>query len=155
MLFLLFEIGSDRYCLEGSKVIEVTPMVSFKSLPHAPAYVSGLMNYRGAVTPVIDLSALVSKRPSRAFFSTRIILVHCRGADQNLHTLGLLAEKVTETISRQEEDFQPSGIEIDGTRFLGKVTFDERGRMIQRLETEKILPDHVKKSLFAEDREAE
>lgn len=155
MLFLLFEIEGDRYCLEGSRVIEVTPMVSLRSLPQAPPYVSGLMNYRGTIAPVIDLSALLGRNPSRSFFSTRIILVHLKGGDEADHVLGLMAEKVTETISRQEKDFQPPGIEIEGARFMGRVTFDERGRMIQCVEAEKILPEGVKKSLFSGGREAE
>jgi chemotaxis-related protein WspB len=155
MLFLLFEIGGDSYCLEGSRVIEVTPMVSFRGLPHAPPYVSGLMNYRGNVTPVIDLSALLGRQPSRSFFSTRIILVEIQGANLSRHVLGLLAERVTETISRQESDFQSSGIEIEDARFMGKVTFDEKGHMIQRVEMDRILPEGVRKSLFSEDRGTE
>jgi chemotaxis-related protein WspB len=155
MLFLLFEIGGDCYCLEASRVIEVTPMVSFRSLPHAPAYVSGLMNYRGTVTPVIDLSALLGRQPSRSFFSTRIILVDIQGAGKTRPILGLLAERVTETISRRETEFQPSGIEIEDARFMGKVAFDEKGRMIQRLELDEILPEGVRKSLYPEGREAE
>lgn len=154
MVFLLFEIGSDRYCLEVSNVIEVTPMVSFRRLPHAPPYVSGLMNYRGTIAPVIDLSVLLGRNPSRPLFSTRIILISSKGADKISHVLGLLAEKVTETISRREEDFQPAGIAIDKASLLGKVIFDERG-MIQRVEAEQILPAGVRKSLFAEIGEAQ
>ncbi len=154
MLFLLFEIGTDRYCLEASRVVEVTPMVSFKKLPHAPGYVAGLINYRGTIAPVIDLSALLGGNPSRPLFSTRIILVDFVGADKRHHALGLLAEKVTETIVRKEEDFQLPGIAVDGARFLGKVVSDERG-MIQRVETEQILPASVQEYLFASQQEAQ
>jgi chemotaxis-related protein WspB len=148
MLYLLFEIGSDRYCLDASCVVEVTPLVSFKKLPHAPAYVAGLINYRGTVAPVIDLSALLGNNPSRPLFSTRIILVDFAGADGGHHVLGLLAEKVTETITAREEEFQPPGIAVEGARFLGRVVSDERG-MIQRVETEEILPASVQEYLFA------
>jgi chemotaxis-related protein WspB len=154
MLFLLFEIGSDRYCLEASRVVEVTPMVSFKKIAQAPPYVAGLISYRGAVLPVIDLSALLGGAPSRPLFSTRIILVEFRAADGERHILGLLAEKVTETISRREEDFQPPGIAVDGTPFLDKVVFDGHG-MIQRVETERVLPERVRKYLFAPPAEPE
>ncbi len=147
MLLLLFEIGSDRYCLDVARVVEVTPMVSFKKLPHAPDYVSGLVNYRGTIAPVIDLSALLGGAPSRPLFSTRIILVDFKGSDRSHHVLGLLAEKVTETISRREDDFQQAGITVEKTPFLGKVVFDGRG-MIQRVEVEQILPESVQKYLF-------
>ncbi|OPY69544.1 MAG: Chemotaxis protein CheW [Syntrophorhabdaceae bacterium PtaU1.Bin034] len=152
MLFLLFEIGEDRYCLDVSRVIEVAPIVAFKKLPYAPAYVSGLMNYRGTTVPVIDLSALLGATPSRPLFSTRIIMVDFTGADNTHHVIGLLAEKVTETISRREDDFQPPGIVVDEARFLGKIIHDERG-MIQRVETTQLLPESMQKYLFAAKEE--
>ncbi|RJR50745.1 MAG: purine-binding chemotaxis protein CheW [Desulfobacteraceae bacterium] len=149
MLFLLFEIGSSRYCLDVSQVIEITPLVSLRKLPFAPPYVSGLMNYRGDITPVIDLSLLLGQEASRPLFSTRIVLVRFRASDKSDHMLGLMAEKATETISRREEDFKPMGLAIDNARFLGKVVSDERG-MIQRLEMQQILPEDVQRTLFTE-----
>ena len=65
MLFLVFEIDNERYCLEVSRIIEITPIVIFRELPHAPAYISGVFNYRGVVVPVVDLSMLIAGRPSR------------------------------------------------------------------------------------------
>lgn len=135
MLFLVFEIGNERYCLEVSRIIEITPMVIFKKIPHAPKYVSGLFNYRGTIVPVIDLSVMIAGKQSRPLFSTRIVLVDYVSDDKTHHILGLLAEKATETISCREEDFQPSGIEVDDAQYLGDVIFDESG-MIQRLRIE-------------------
>jgi len=65
MLLLLFDVGSNRYGLEASEVIEVTPLVCLRAAPHTPAYVAGVFNYRGVVTPVIDLHALLGERPVR------------------------------------------------------------------------------------------
>ncbi len=152
MLFLLFQIRDERYCLEVSRVIEVAPMVLFKPIPHAPVYVTGLLNYRGTSVPVIDLSALLYGEPSRPRLSTRIILVDYVGADRTHHTLGLLAEHVTETISRKEEDFQPPGIEVEDARFLGKVVFTDDG-MVRRVEVEKMLPEALQEYLFAAGKE--
>jgi chemotaxis-related protein WspB len=143
MLFLVFEIGDERYCLEVSRIIEITPMVIFKKIPHAPAYVSGLFNYRGTIVPVIDLSILIAGKPSRPLFSTRIILVDYVSEDKVHHILGLLAERATETISCREEDFQPSGIEVDEAQYLGDVIFDESG-MIQRVRIENLPPENIR-----------
>ncbi|RJQ51944.1 MAG: purine-binding chemotaxis protein CheW [Desulfobacteraceae bacterium] len=154
MLFLLFEVGKDRYCLNASGVIEVAPMVHFRKLPHAPAYVSGLINYRGTIAPVIDLSILLGQSPSKPLFSTRIILAGFTAADRTRRVLGLLTEKVTETIARQEADFQPAGITVDRAPFLGRVCFDAQG-MIQKAELEQILPEDVQKYLFTAAEEKE
>jgi chemotaxis-related protein WspB len=147
MLFLLFQIGKERYCLEVSRVVEVVPMVLFKSIPHAPLYVSGLFNYRGTLVPVIDLSALLYDDPCKPLLSTRIILVDYANAGGEHHTLGLLAEHVTETISCKEEEFRPPGIEVEGTRFLGDVAFTDDG-MVQRVEVARILPESLQAYLF-------
>jgi chemotaxis-related protein WspB len=154
MLFLLFEIGSDRYCLDVSRVVEVTAMVSFRKIAQAPAYVAGLISYRGTIVPVIDLSVLLGGDPSRPLYSTRIILVEFEGTDGTDHILGLLAEKVTETVSRREEEFQQAGISVKEVPFLDRVVFDEHG-MIQRVETERMLPEGVRKQLFAPAAEIE
>jgi len=142
MLFLVFEIENERYCLEVSSIIEITPMVVFKKIPHAPPYVSGIFNYRGTIVPVFDLSVMIAGRPSRALFSTRIVLVDYVSEDKSHHTIGLLTEKATETMSCSEEDFQPPGVEVDDARYLGDVTFDDRG-MIQRVRIEKLPPENI------------
>lgn len=152
MLFLLFEIGNERYCLEVSRIIEIVPMVFFKKIPHAPEYVAGLFNYRGNIVPVIDLSMLFSNRPSKPLFSTRIIVVDYTGSDNQRHIFGLLAEKATETISCNKEDFKPQGIKVESAKYLGDVIFDENG-MIQRIKIEKLLPENILEYQFAELKE--
>ena len=76
MLFLLFELGNDRYALDVRQIAEVLPLVAVKQIPRAPQAMTGLFNYRGAPVPVIDLSQLTLGRPSARRLSTRIVLVH-------------------------------------------------------------------------------
>ncbi|HEY3276609.1 MAG TPA: chemotaxis protein CheW [Syntrophorhabdaceae bacterium] len=154
MLFLLFQIRSEHYCMDVSRVIEVVPMVRFNLLPHAPPYVAGLFNYRGTIVPVIDLSALLYEEPCRPLLSTRILLVDYTGADKKHHILGLLVERATETVSCKAEDFTPPGIEVEGARFLGDAMYRSDG-MVQRVEVERILPENVQAYLFAAGREEE
>jgi chemotaxis-related protein WspB len=56
MLFLLFQLGEERYALDTSHVAEVLPLVAITPIPQAPTGVAGLFNYRGAPVPAIDLS---------------------------------------------------------------------------------------------------
>ena len=151
MLFLLFKIRNERYCLDVSRIVEVAPMVLFKKIPHAPSYLSGLFNYRGTIVPVIDLSALLYEESCRPLLSTRIILVDYISPGNKHHTLGLLAEHVTETISRKESDFQAPGVEVEYSRFLGDVIFDAEG-MIQRVEVERIPPQTLQEYLFSTEK---
>ncbi|MGA7878297.1 MAG: chemotaxis protein CheW [Desulfoferrobacter sp.] len=149
MLLLIFYAGKERYGIDSTKVIEVVPSVSFKSVPHAPSYVAGLLSYRGNIVPVVDLSALIGGAPSKPLLSTRVILVEYVGADGGEHILGLLAERVTETLKCREEDFKPPGIVASESPYLGDLFVDEEG-MIQRIEVDAVLPEELRKSLFTE-----
>jgi len=152
MLFLLFQIKDERYCLEASRIVEIAPMVIFRSIPHTPQYVAGVFSYRGTVVPVIDLSLLLHGQPCRPLLSTRIILVDYVASDGSHHVLGLLAERVTETISCGEEDFRSPGIESEDLPFLRDMVLTADG-MVQRVGLEELLPESLQEHLFSAGRE--
>jgi chemotaxis-related protein WspB len=56
MLLLQFQAGSERYGLDVSQVVEVSSLVSLRPIPHAPPEAAGVFNYRGILTPVVDLT---------------------------------------------------------------------------------------------------
>lgn len=150
MLLLLFQIAGDRFGLDADSVIEITPLVELRVLPRAPAHVAGLMNYRGAVTPVVDLTALLTGKSAQKYLSTRIVIVLFPGHDGKDHPLGLMAEHVTETRSFKPGDLRPAGVDVKAAPFLGEVALDPRGGgMIQRVRVDAILPEEVRKTLFA------
>ena len=152
MLFLLFQLGEDRYALEAGRVAEVLPLVAVTAIPQAPEGVAGLLNYRGAPVPAIDLSQLTIGRPARRRLNTRVILVHLPEADGETRLLGLIAERVTETVRRDPADFVTSGVTSDRAPYLGRVATDERG-LVHWIDVEKLLPHAVRVALFAPARE--
>ena len=92
MLFLVFQLGTDRYAIEAAQVVEVLPLVKSKHIPHAPLGVAGIFDYHGAPVPLIDLAELALGKASRQWMSTRIILVNYRENSGKTHLLGFLAE---------------------------------------------------------------
>jgi chemotaxis-related protein WspB len=139
MLFLEFRLGSDRYAIEASQVIEVLPLVAVRPIPMAPAGLAGIFDYRGTPVPLIDLSALILGEPAQRFMSTRIFLVNYREP----RVLGLLAEQVTQTLNFSEQDFTTSGVTIADAPILGGVATDGGG-FIRRLELGKLLTTSMK-----------
>jgi chemotaxis-related protein WspB len=154
MLLLQFQAGNDRYGLEVSRVIEVIPMVAFRPLPHAEESVAGLFNYRGTMVPVIDVTVLLASTPSRPLMSTRIILVDYTGRDGEPHVLGLLAERVTETVSCTEGELKPIGIDVPEAPYLGEILIYPGG-MLQRLKIENLLPPSLQEALFVPLKDSE
>jgi chemotaxis-related protein WspB len=148
MLFLVFRLGSDRYAIETTQVIEVLPLVNWKCVPGAPAGVAGIIDYHGAPVPLIDLMELALGKPSRKWMSTRIIVVNYRrdSSDQT-HVLALIAEQAIETMRRTEEEFANSGLTVTESPYLGSVTTGPAGT-IQRVEIKNLLSESVRCQLF-------
>lgn len=149
MLYLLLRLGNDGYALDARRIVEVVPMVNLKPLPHAQHYVAGLFDYRGQLVPVIDLCQLTGHRACRAYLTTRIVLVEYPDSKGTMHTLGLLAEGVTETIKIKDSDFQDGGIRLPAAPYLGELTKTEQG-LVQLIEIEQLLPRELQDNLFAE-----
>ena len=147
MLFLLFQLGEDRYALDSSTVAEILPLVAITPIPQAPAGVAGLFNYRGAPVPAIDLSRLTLGRPAPARLNTRLVVVHYPDGRGDTHLLGLIAEKVTETVRRDPAEFAASGVTLDRSSYLGPVAMDARG-LLQWIHVERLLPPSVRDVLF-------
>ena len=151
MLFLVFELGRDRYVLDASQIAEVLPLVAIKRIPQALPGVAGILNYRGAPVPVIDVSQLTLGRPAERRLSTRIVLVHYPDADGRPRLLGLIAERATRTVRRERTDFVASGVSCEGAPYLGPVAADARG-LLQWLDPRTLLPAPVRDMLFRQPK---
>ena len=148
MLFLLFELGADRYALDASQIDEVLPLVAIRAVPQAPREISGLFNLRGQPVPVVDLNQVTAGRPSTMRLSTRIIVSRYNDRDGRARLLGLIAERVTDTVRRDPGDFVESGITNPAAAYLGPVATTPGG-MLQRIDVAHLLPQAISDMLFA------
>jgi len=149
MLFLLFQLGNDRYALDATRVVEVLPLVNLKIIPQAPRGVAGIFNYRGRPVPAIDLSELTLGKSAEEKLSTRIILLDYLADDDQSHLIGLIAEHATEMIRRNKTDFTDAGLKLPGVPFLGATLADERG-VVQLIHDQKLLSNDVREFIFNE-----
>jgi chemotaxis-related protein WspB len=149
VLFLLFELGKDRYALDVRQIAEVLPLVEVKQIPQAPPTIAGLFTYRGTLVPVIDLSQLTLGRPAARRLSTRLVLVNYPDESGQTHLLGLIAERATQAARHEAADFAASGITNPGAAYLGPVTTDARG-LLQWIDVRALLPPSLRDLLFKE-----
>ncbi|WP_223486571.1 chemotaxis protein CheW [Pseudomonas sp. A-RE-19] len=147
-LFLVFRIGNERYALQAIEVAEVLSHLPLKPIPRAPGWVAGVFAYRGAVVPVIDLSALTFGQPAQARTSTRLVLVHYRPDEAApAQLLGLILEQVTDTLRCSPADFQPYGLDNRQAPYLGPVREDAQG-LLQWVRVADLLDAQVRALLF-------
>jgi chemotaxis-related protein WspB len=138
MLALAFHIGPDRFALACADVVEVVPHVALRAVPRAPATVAGTFTYRGAVVPVIDLCLLVAGVACPARLSSRIMVVRFEPQSGDQRLLGLLAERVIDTIMLDAGTAVPTGIQVPDAPYLGEVYF-EAGATVQLLRVERLV----------------
>jgi chemotaxis-related protein WspB len=151
MLFILFTLDSERYVIDATQVerlMPLTPQSPPKTIPGAPSWVAGVLDYEGAPLPVIDLPALALGRPAAQLMSTRVVLVRYPHAG-TVRLLALLLEGATRTIRLAADAFHDAGIDLPHARYLGPVA-SEAGGLVQWIRVEHLLPDDVKALLFPE-----
>jgi len=152
IVVLTFQAGDERYAIHTRDVKEIVPHVKLRPIAQAPQYVAGVFCYRGAMVPVIDLTALLQGRPSREAMSTRIVLVHFKRGDDNAATLGLIAEQVLDIVTKSPDDFLPGGVTVADAPYLGDMTTME-GDIVQVVTVDQLLPAAVAEILFADETE--
>ncbi|MBD2081751.1 chemotaxis protein CheW [Leptolyngbya sp. FACHB-17] len=137
MLLLLFHIAGDIYAIDSTHIVEVLPLVLLRKIHQAPKHITGVFQYRNCIVPVVDLCQLIQGEPCRSRYSTRIMMLHYTTKKGNRAYVGLLAERVTETLD--QPDLMPSAENDDGS-YLGEVLMHEQD-MIQRLRWEALVSD--------------
>lgn len=88
-----FTLGDDVYGLDVTAIKEVSNAVDIYFIPSAPEQISGVINLRGIVVPVIDPESILGlQRPPGAAYSSIVVLEH-----DNL-TVGLLTDKIGDIV---------------------------------------------------------
>jgi len=149
VLFLLFQLGKDRYALEARRVVEVLPFLDLKRVPQAPRGFAGIFNYRGRPVAAIDLCELTLGQLAADRLSTRIVVVQFPDRQGQQRLVGLVAERATETLRRDPKDFVDPGVRVPAAPYLGPVLMDDRGT-IQLIYEEHLMSDQVRELVLTD-----
>ena len=61
---IAFRIGDQEFTVNIMSVREIRGWTTATPMPHTPAYVKGVINLRGAVLPIVDLSLRLGMKPA-------------------------------------------------------------------------------------------
>jgi chemotaxis-related protein WspB len=147
MQYVKYNLDEFRFVLPVSDVVEIIPYVKLSKLPNLPDYFAGLCQYRGSSITVIDLCALIIKKPCHKKLSTRIIVVEVTENSTSNKLIGLMVEKATEIVKEEEDNFMDAGIYGDDLPHVGQVLADSFG-VISRIFPEDIFSQIDNKILF-------
>jgi purine-binding chemotaxis protein CheW len=104
-------------------------------LPHAPAYVRGVINLRGAVLPVLDLAARLGFEQTQP--TARHVIIVTRVAGKSL---GLLVDGVSDILTVTDESIQPTPeVASEMARLFIRGVIAIEGRMISLITLDSVL----------------
>lgn len=134
---LSFEVGTQTYCVPVGAVREIRGVTPATPLPDAPPYVRGVINLRGQVMPVIDLSERLGK--GVAADSARQVIIVVEHHDD---VAGLLVDAVCDSFIVSADSISPPpplGEDVASTLVSAVITTDTA--MIVLLAVDAILPE--------------
>lgn len=131
-----FRVAEQDFCIDIGHVREIRGWTPTTVLPHAPDYIKGVMNLRGNVLPVVDLSqrlGLGTTEPS----PRHVIVIALIGEN----TAGLLVEAVSDIMTVPAEELKPTPeIASAKTKTFVEGVFTVGERLIRVIDLERILP---------------
>ena len=103
--YLTFSIGKEHFGMELHQTREIIEYAGITEVPLMPQFISGGINLRGEVLPVIDLSVRLGREPITIHKRTCVIVVELHGYEQYC-VLGLLADAVNEVVELSLSDVE-------------------------------------------------
>ena len=135
--FLIFRLGVEEYGLPLASVVEVTRLPErLTRVPKAPAFIEGVLNLRGTVTPVIDQRQRFGAAHGDGVQRPRVIVTTVDG-----RAAGFVVDAVTEILSLGDDKIAPTPeLTGDAGRLFQRIaTLDDGARLILLIEPKEML----------------
>ena len=107
---IIFSLGRELYGIESSFVREVYPLKDYTILPGVPSFISGIINVRGQILPVVNIKKLFNLPETGLGELNRVIILE----NENME-FGILADLVENTQAFEVADIHPVPLTVSGT----------------------------------------
>ena len=151
---LIFTLGTEEFGIQVLYIKEIIGMQEITAVPNMPAHVKGVINLRGQVIPVIDLSMKFSFAPRAYTDRTCIVVVRGQSGGRE-RLIGAIADEVSEVLTIAAEDVEESpdfGSGASMSYLLGMAKV--RGRVKLLLDTTQVFNADSLTTVFAHSANA-
>jgi purine-binding chemotaxis protein CheW len=126
---LTFLVGGEMFAIGILNIKEIIEFAGITSIPMMPRFIRGVINVRGAVVPVIDLSARFGRPATPETGRTCIVIVEVKTEIEGEHLVtdvGVVVDQVSEVVNILTQDIMPppafgAKIRTDFIDGMGKV----------------------------------
>jgi purine-binding chemotaxis protein CheW len=153
--YLTFSLASEVFAIGILAIKEIIEYSTLTTVPMMPTYVRGVINLRGAVVPVLDLSVRFGKQASPVTKKTCIVIIEITTAGER-QDIGVVVDAVDSVLDIPADQIEPApafGARI-GTDFIegmGKVN----GRFVILLDVNSVLAPEEAVLLRTDDNPAD
>jgi purine-binding chemotaxis protein CheW len=122
--YLTFRLANEIFATDVAKVREILDLTPITAIPRTPEFMSGVINLRGSVVPVVDFRLCFGMSKTETTRNTCIVVVEVM-LDNEPTVIGALADSVEEVIDLEPDQIQPPPrighqIRTDFIRGMGK-----------------------------------
>ncbi len=123
--YLTFMLSGETYAIGILRIKEIIQYGQLTEVPRMPAFIRGVINLRGAVVPVIDLSARFCKPPTAIGRRNCIIIIEVTTGVET-HNVGVMVDAVNAVLEIPSSEIEPTptfgtSIHADFIAGMGKV----------------------------------
>lgn len=121
---LSVRLGSQEFAIDIKSIREIRGWIASTHLPYAPAFIKGMINLRGSVLVVIDLTQRLGLAAVESDTASVVVVV-----ESGDHTVGLLVDAVCDIITVTDDMRQntpETGSDIPKSFIEGLVMMDNR-----------------------------
>jgi purine-binding chemotaxis protein CheW len=101
--YLTFRLGAEVFALDIADVTEILEYRTLTRVPMMPRFIRGVLNLRGRVVPVVDLSTRFGQAPTELARRTSVVIVETGQA-----AFGILVDAVNEVAHFGPDDIEPA-----------------------------------------------
>lgn len=137
--YLTFTLRKEMYAIGILNIKEILEYGSLTTVPMMPDFIRGVINLRGAVVPVIDLSARFGDKQGEITKRTCIVIVEVSTEDGR-QDIGVVVDTVSEVLEIPISEVEPvpafgARIRADFIAGMGKID----GKFVIILNVDKVL----------------
>lgn len=123
--YLTFLLGSEMFAIDILGIKEIIEYGNLTAVPMMPDFIRGVINLRGAVVPVVDLSARFGRAASEVTRRSCIVIIEAE-SDGEKQDIGVVVDSVSEVLEIPEAEIEPAPsfgakIRTDFIKGMGKV----------------------------------
>ena len=105
--YLTFKLGNEIFATDVAKVREVLDFTTITEIPRTPDFMSGVINLRGSVVPVVDLRLCLEMSKTERTTNTCIVVLEVLLENESI-VIGALTDSVEEVIDLEPDQIRPA-----------------------------------------------